>query len=139
MGIYKNQECPWKSDKVRTQKNTLIKNYVKFVSPVWEHAYIRKSEIVGIAIADTRLRKISVKAELKMSAQCTGHFNVSTCNSSGVPRGGVGWGLGYSNPPPKFRNFDKAEPNSQFHGKYIRTNLIRLWVAPICKLDRTPE
>jgi hypothetical protein len=35
-------------------------------------------------------------------------------------RGGRG-GLGISNPLPKFRSFDKAEPNSQFRGKYIQT------------------
>jgi hypothetical protein len=40
------------------------------------------------------------------------------------------------NPPSKFRSFDKAEPNSQFHGKY---NLIRIQVSPICKLSRTPD
>jgi hypothetical protein len=28
--------------------------------------------------------------------------------------------------PAKFRCFDKAEPTSQFHGKYIRNNLIRI-------------
>jgi hypothetical protein len=33
---------------------------------------------------------------------------------SGVPGGGVG---GFKHPPPKFRSFDKAEPNSQFRGK----------------------
>jgi hypothetical protein len=31
-------------------------------------------------------------------------------------------------PPPKFRSFDKAEQNSQFRGKYIRKNLIRIRV-----------
>jgi hypothetical protein len=36
---------------------------------------------------------------------------------SGVPTGG----LGGSN-PLKFQSFDKAEPNSQFHEKYIRNN-----------------
>jgi hypothetical protein len=30
-------------------------------------------------------------------------------------------------PTPKFRSFAKAEPNSQFHGIYIRNNLIRIW------------
>jgi hypothetical protein len=37
---------------------------------------------------------------------------------SGVPKGG-------SNPPPppKFRSFDKTEPNSQFRGKYINTSV----------------
>jgi hypothetical protein len=34
-----------------------------------------------------------------------------------------GGGLGLFNPPPKFRSFDKAEPNSQFRGKYICNNL----------------
>ena len=47
---------------------------------------------------------------------------------SGVPRGG---GLGCSNPPPKFRSFDKAEPNSQFHGKYIPNNLTRIRLSLI--------
>jgi hypothetical protein len=31
---------------------------------------------------------------------------------------------GSTPPPPQFRSFDKAESNSQFHGKYIRNNLI---------------
>jgi hypothetical protein len=42
-------------------------------------------------------------------------------------------------PLPKFRSFDKAEPNSQFRGKHIRNNLIRIRVSPICKLRRTPD
>jgi hypothetical protein len=50
-----------------------------------------------------------------------------------------GWGLGGSNPPPKFRSFDKAEPNSQFRGKYIRNNLIRIRVSLIYKLSGTPD
>jgi hypothetical protein len=37
--------------------------------------------------------------------------------------------------PPKFRSFDKAEPNSQFRGKRIHNNLIRIRVSPICKLS----
>jgi hypothetical protein len=36
-------------------------------------------------------------------------------------------------------SFDKAEPNSQFHGKYICNNLIRIWVSLICKLSGTPD
>jgi hypothetical protein len=49
-------------------------------------------------------------------------------------------GLGDSNPPSsKFRSFDKAEPNSQFRGKYIRNNLIRIRVSLICKLSGTPD
>jgi hypothetical protein len=42
-------------------------------------------------------------------------------------------------PPPKFQNFDKAEPNSQFHEKYIRNNLIRIRASLICKLSGTPD
>jgi hypothetical protein len=51
---------------------------------------------------------------------------------SGVPRGV--WG-GFNPPPPHFRSVDKAEPNSQSHGKYIRNNLIRIRVPLICKLS----
>ena len=42
-------------------------------------------------------------------------------------------GLGCSNPPPpsKFRSFDKAEPNSQFRGKYIRNKLTRIRLSLI--------
>jgi hypothetical protein len=35
--------------------------------------------------------------------------------------------------------FDKAKPNSQFHGKYICNNLIRIRVSPTCKLNGTPD
>jgi hypothetical protein len=48
--------------------------------------------------------------------------------ASGVPRGGV-WGVQPT--PPKFRNFDKAEPNSQFRGKYIRNKLTRIRLSLI--------
>jgi hypothetical protein len=45
-----------------------------------------------------------------------------------------------SNPPhPKFRSFDKAESNSIFDGKYIRSNLIGIWVSFICILSETPD
>jgi hypothetical protein len=40
---------------------------------------------------------------------------------------------------PKFRSFDKAEPNSQFRGKYIRNNLIRIRVWLIYKLSGTTD
>jgi hypothetical protein len=39
-----------------------------------------------------------------------------------------GWGFHPPPPPPKFQSFNKAELNSQFRGKYIRTNLIRIQV-----------
>jgi hypothetical protein len=47
------------------------------------------------------------------------------------------WGV--QPPPPKFRSFDKAEPNSQFRGKYISNNLIRIRVSLICKLSGTTD
>jgi hypothetical protein len=47
-----------------------------------------------------------------------------------------GWGFQTT---PKFRSFDKAEPNSQFRGKYIRDNLIKIRVSLICKLSGTPD
>ena len=43
-------------------------------------------------------------------------------------RGGFGV---FKPPPPKFRRFDKAEPNSQFRGKYIRNNLTRIRLSLI--------
>jgi hypothetical protein len=49
-------------------------------------------------------------------------------------------GVGGFNPlPPKFRSFDKAQPNSNFRGKYTRNNLIRTQVSLICKLSGTPD
>jgi hypothetical protein len=51
-------------------------------------------------------------------------LTVNTC--SGV--------LGGFNPhPKKFLSFDKAEPNSQFRGKYILYNLIGIRFSLICK------
>ena len=50
-------------------------------------------------------------------------------------RGEGGLGVFNSPTPPEFRSFDKAEPNSQFRGKYILNNLTRIrlslifWVA----------
>jgi hypothetical protein len=55
-------------------------------------------------------------------------------------RRGGGGGCGCSTPPPpEFRSLDKAEPNFQFRGKYIRNNLIRIRVSLICKLSGTPN
>jgi hypothetical protein len=48
-------------------------------------------------------------------------------------------GFGGFKTPPKFRSFDKAEPNSQFRGKYVHNSLIRIWVSLICKLSGTPD
>jgi hypothetical protein len=45
---------------------------------------------------------------------------------TGADRGGGG-----STPPPKFRSFDKVEPNSQFCGKYVRNNLTRIRLSLI--------
>jgi hypothetical protein len=48
-----------------------------------------------------------------------------------------GWG-GW-NLPPKFKRFDKAEPNSHFRGIYIHNNVIRIRVSFICKSSGTPD
>jgi hypothetical protein len=56
---------------------------------------------------------------------------------SGIPMGGGGGVWGFQT-PPKFHTFDKGEPNSQFRGKYIHNNLIRIRVSLICKLSGTP-
>jgi hypothetical protein len=47
--------------------------------------------------------------------------------------------LGVQHPPPKFRSFDKAEPNSQFRGKYTLNNLVRIRGSHFCKLSGTPD
>jgi hypothetical protein len=54
------------------------------------------------------------------------HVAVHDTNS-GVPRGVV---RGFKPPPPKFRSFDNAKPNSQFRGKYIRNCLLFLFHHP---------
>jgi hypothetical protein len=41
-----------------------------------------------------------------------------------------GGGLGGSTPLPKFRSFNKAEPNSLFRGKYIRNCLVFIYHHP---------
>jgi hypothetical protein len=44
--------------------------------------------------------------------------------------------------PQKFRSFDKGEPNSQFRGKYIRNNLIRIftnWVEHFTRRLPPPD
>jgi hypothetical protein len=48
------------------------------------------------------------------------------------------WGV-HPPPTPKFRSFEKAEPNSQFRGKYIHYNLIRIRFSLIYILSRTPN
>jgi hypothetical protein len=41
--------------------------------------------------------------------------------------------------PLKFQCFDKAEPNTQFSGKYIHNNLIKIQFEVIFKLSATPD
>jgi hypothetical protein len=58
-----------------------------------------------------------------MSQSTPNHVKTQWCTE--------GVGLGGSNTPPppgKFRSFDKAELNSQFHGIYIHNNVIRIQV-----------
>jgi hypothetical protein len=67
---------------------------------------------------------------------CVLKSTISSCQDSGLPRGG---GVEGFKPHPKFRSFEKAEPNSLFCGKYIRNNLIRIRVSIICKLSGNPD
>jgi hypothetical protein len=64
--------------------------------------------------------------------------HVASSFSSGVLKGVV-WGRFKPPTPLKFQSLDKAEPNSQFRGKHIRNNLIRIQVSLICKLSGTPD
>jgi hypothetical protein len=75
--------------------------------------------------------KHSPKRKIQQTCNC----NRVPC-SSGASRGV--WG-GSTPTPPKFRNFNKAEPNSQFLGKYIQNNLIRIRISLIWKLSGTPD
>jgi hypothetical protein len=59
--------------------------------------------------------------------------------TGGVPEEGGGVIGGFYPLPPKFRSFDKAEPNSHFRGKYIRNNLIRIRGSLIRKVSGTPD
>jgi hypothetical protein len=51
---------------------------------------------------------------------CNIYCNTSSLSARQWRTEGVVWGV---QTPPKFRNFDKAEPNSQFRGKYIINSL----------------
>jgi hypothetical protein len=61
---------------------------------------------------------------------------MTECIPLAYPGGGGVWGV---QTPPKFRSFEKAEPNSQFRGIYICNNLIRKRVSLIYKLSETPN
>jgi hypothetical protein len=54
--------------------------------------------------------------------------------NSGVPRGGRG-----KSPRQKNSEVLTKLKRIQFHGKYIRNNLIRIRVSLICKLSATPD
>jgi hypothetical protein len=73
----------------------------------------------------------------EQSTSITAHYTHQNCVRLQWRTEGVV--LGVQTHPPKFRSFDKAESNSQFHGKYMRNNLIRIWVSLICKLSGTPD
>ena len=48
-------------------------------------------------------------------------------------------GGGLNTPPPKFRSFDKVQPNSQFRGKYIRNNLTRVRLSWVVSWKALPD
>jgi hypothetical protein len=62
--------------------------------------------------------------------------NILYLNTAAYQQGRAVW-RGSTPPSPKFRSFDKAEPNSLFRGKYICNNLIRIRVSLICKSSGT--
>jgi hypothetical protein len=96
-------------------------------------------EFVGLdeeTVPDARYiyqkRKKPLFTNSKLHSKYVGITRYQDALNSGIQRGvGV-------NPPPKFRSFDKAEPNSQFRGKYIYNNLIRIRGSLILKLSETP-
>jgi hypothetical protein len=49
-----------------------------------------------------------------------------------------GWFVGFKS-TPKFQSYDKTEPNSHSHGKYIRSNLLRIRGSLIYRLSGTPD
>jgi hypothetical protein len=70
------------------------------------------------------------------SYQTTRYFSAADLSPNQWRTEGVG---GFKLPLPEIPNFDKAEPNFQFRGTYIRNNLIRIRVSLICKLSGTPD
>jgi hypothetical protein len=78
-----------------------------------------------------RLIQDDQKVSCTWWSQHTSYLPHYVAQSIGVPRG--------VKPTPKFRSFDKAEPNFKFRGIYFRNNLIRIWVSFICKLSGTPR
>jgi hypothetical protein len=93
-----------------------------------------KYNLQGIVWYDTNSKLHFVLLEVVKNMQVCLLFYVHESPLAVAYRGGV-----QTPPPPKFRSFDKAEPNSQFRGKYIWNNLIRIRVSLICKLSGTPE
>jgi hypothetical protein len=79
-----------------------------------------------------------VKGQLPIHVK---YFKLKTLNEGSEPDGLADAAQGVYNPPPppKFRSFAKAEPNSQFRGIYIHKNVIRIWASFICKLSGTPD
>jgi hypothetical protein len=100
-----------------------------------------EKELITIHI--TLCTSSALTCSLRYVKLLTGFGGSSSNHNSGLPK--RGWGLEGSNPPPspKFRSFDKAKPNSQFHGRYIRNNpsTSRKFdkVEPDCKLSGTPD
>jgi hypothetical protein len=110
---------------------------------------IKTCDITKAELSDESLVLAPVTLELCKAVQmysiltCISNNNVSGLHNTaesntikwsllhfcGIPGGG--WS------PLKFLSFDKAQPNSLFHGKYICNNLIRIRVSLICKLGRT--
>jgi hypothetical protein len=93
----------------------------------------RKSVLRGISgnTVVSRCKILGLVGDCNHSRPLVGDCNHSRPSRSQsmkqwlTEEGSVG---GFNPPYPKFRSFDKAEPNSQFRGKHIRNNLIRIRV-----------
>jgi hypothetical protein len=92
-----------------------------------------EGNVVLCLIKNYALKTICVRAWLHSSVAYPGIL----FRGGGGGGGGGGKKLGCGR--KKFLSFNTAEPNSQFRGKYIGNNLIRIPVSLICKLSGTPN
>jgi hypothetical protein len=98
-----------------------------------------RTDMTKLIIGTPNFANVPNEAELvcRRIMVCTPYQTLFGCSDEEWDGGGAvayrGGGVGVFNPPPppKFRSFDKAEPNSQFRGKYIPNNLTRIRLSLI--------
>ena len=116
-----------------------VKNQKKIlchIIPQKRRIYFYQSIFYSPTDAQVNCLKDNLKFTLQFTLKQFRHVSVQSHHhqsliytASGILRGGGGFGV--FNPPPKFRSFDKAEPNSQFRGKCICNNLTRIQLSLI--------